>query len=65
MFIVLNKLLRIFEQTLPVDARANISGSATANAVKNHSGYSLVDGVNRPVSVKFLRLKILFEYEFT
>ena len=35
-----------------VDARAKISGSATANAVKNHSGYSLVDEVKRPVSIK-------------
>ena len=35
--------------TLPVDARANISGSATANAVRNHSGYSLlVDELKRP-----------------
>ena len=32
-----------------MDARANISGSATAKAVRNHSGYSLlVDELKRP-----------------
>ena len=37
--------------SLPVDASANISGLATANAVKNHSGYSLlVDELKRPES---------------
>ena len=32
-----------------MDASANISGSATAKAVRNHSGYSLlVDELKRP-----------------
>ena len=50
---------RNLAEMLPVDARANISGSATAKAVRNHSGYSLVDEVSRPVSVMISGIIVL------
>ena len=56
-------LLSVIRVILPVDAKAKISGSATANAVKNHSGYSLVlEEVKRPSLVKFPALNKMLRF---